>query len=737
LARPDSLSWSRIANGGGASTNSFFALSGSIGQAAAETIRQDSGSSDNGFYQIAGGFWAASLRSKPLFARPPFTIPDAELGGTVTFAANPVGTPPFQFQWQLNGVNLLGATNETLSLTNVQLAHGGTYTCAIRNEFGVTNTPAELQFNLPTFPPQQAGRAPLNDNFADRIAVGLTTNAFRSSNVGATNETGEPIHAGKLGGASVWFTWSTNASGIATFRTEGSAFDTLLAVYTGNSLDTLVEAAEDDDFIGSYTSEVRFNVSPGIVYLIAVDGIGGRVGNFVVSWEFTNTTERLPRITCHPQSQAVRLGTNTTATFAVEVEGGNEQPGLQYQWQFLGNPIPNATNATLTISNVTPFKLGLYTVAVTNAAHQGLESHFAALEDGPKSSAVSYNKIEDLLLHSGAFGVLPEPCASGRPPAFRAAGASLAIQSVSFGVGSADSQRFVNKDGFTGQCANSCDDLGGAAKYFGLQPTNSGVLVLSTSGSTNRTDSKSLDTILLVYEYQPNFIDLNNNLYKNSECSFQLACDDDGGGSDRSSQLSISVTANRYYVIEVDGKNGEKGDVVLTWRLEPPATPFESYDGALYLAAATNISLYPYITNYFWFANGVFLPGKSERRLLLEGPISPATTYAVAMYVQNTNTAYWSVERLTNTLGTIVSASIRKDPSGSSAVQLLLPGLAPEAFRTNLQVEGAMPSANSSSAAWPWQAVTNLRTSTQGNDLLLSLPTNKPAQVLRIRPKPR
>ena len=50
------------------------------------------------------------------------------------------------------------------------------------------------------------------------------------TNVGATKETGEPDHAGNVGGASVWCRWVAPADGTVTFDTFGSNYDTLLAV---------------------------------------------------------------------------------------------------------------------------------------------------------------------------------------------------------------------------------------------------------------------------------------------------------------------------------------------------------------------------------------------------------------------------------------------------------------------------------------------------------------------------
>ena len=76
-----------------------------------------------------------------------------------------------------------------------------------------------------------AGAAPSNDNFADAWVLASYISTTNGTTVGATKEAGEPNHAGNSGGHSVWFRWSPPFSGIVTFNTFGSSFDTLLAVH--------------------------------------------------------------------------------------------------------------------------------------------------------------------------------------------------------------------------------------------------------------------------------------------------------------------------------------------------------------------------------------------------------------------------------------------------------------------------------------------------------------------------
>jgi hypothetical protein len=114
--------------------------------------------------------------------------------------------------------------------------------------------------------------SPANDTFADAASVDAGT-PVTGTNVGATKQQGEPRHAGDPGGASVWYRWTAPADGTLELSTEGSDFDTLLAAYSGESLEGLAPVASSDDAVPAVSwSAARTSVSEGRTYLIAVDG---------------------------------------------------------------------------------------------------------------------------------------------------------------------------------------------------------------------------------------------------------------------------------------------------------------------------------------------------------------------------------------------------------------------------------------------------------------------------------
>jgi hypothetical protein len=123
-----------------------------------------------------------------------------------------------------------------------------------------------------------------NDNFVNAAALAGATGSTTGTTVGMTKETGEPNHAGNSGGHSIWFTWVAPGAGSVTINTTGSAFDTLLAVYTGTSVTALTTVASNDDANGATQSSVTFNAVSGTTYRVAVDGYGGATGAVKLAW---------------------------------------------------------------------------------------------------------------------------------------------------------------------------------------------------------------------------------------------------------------------------------------------------------------------------------------------------------------------------------------------------------------------------------------------------------------------
>ncbi len=137
---------------------------------------------------------------------------------------------------------------------------GTSYSIAIDGSIGATGT-AVLSW----------GEPPANDSFGTAEPVAGSSGEVFGSNQFATKEPGEPAHAGNAGGASVWYSWTAPSDGEFTFSACLSGFDTLLAVYTGGAVGSLVEVVSDDNACGPQSS-VTFIATSGTTYAVAVDG---------------------------------------------------------------------------------------------------------------------------------------------------------------------------------------------------------------------------------------------------------------------------------------------------------------------------------------------------------------------------------------------------------------------------------------------------------------------------------
>jgi alpha-tubulin suppressor-like RCC1 family protein len=83
-------------------------------------------------------------------------------GSTINFSALGVGIAPIQYQWQFNGVNIAGATNAALTLTNIQQAQVGSYVVVVTDGNNVFITSSNAAFNLPVPPTIVSQSQPTN-----------------------------------------------------------------------------------------------------------------------------------------------------------------------------------------------------------------------------------------------------------------------------------------------------------------------------------------------------------------------------------------------------------------------------------------------------------------------------------------------------------------------------------------------------------------------------------------------
>ncbi len=120
----------------------------------------------------------------------------AVAGGSATFSVQAGGSIPLAYQWNKGTTPLSGATNASLTLANISFADAGSYSVAVTNALGVTNSaPATLTvLPMPTFA-----------NLTNSLVLHLKFDGNVSDSSGRTNDAipyGSPATVpGKLGQA--------------------------------------------------------------------------------------------------------------------------------------------------------------------------------------------------------------------------------------------------------------------------------------------------------------------------------------------------------------------------------------------------------------------------------------------------------------------------------------------------------------------------------------------------------
>jgi hypothetical protein len=248
---------------------------------------------------------------------------------------------------------------------------------------------------------------PANDDFVNATSLDGASGSLAGSNAYATKEPGEPDHALNEGGSSIWYAWTPAFTGTGYVSTAGSEFDTLLGVYTGSAISSLVTAAANDDAHRTEgQSSACFAASAGTTYRIAVDGFdaasGGidAEGGVTLTWGAYTSSDPCAVLPPAVSGRAVVGGTlaATTGTWA------GAPSAFEYQW-FACDPdecfgLDGATAATYS----PPAEAEGYELFVrVTAKHQS----------DPALDAIGYSALTSAV---AAAPLAPQPPAPPPPP---------------------------------------------------------------------------------------------------------------------------------------------------------------------------------------------------------------------------------------------------------------------------------------------------------------------------------
>ncbi len=262
------------------------------------------------------------------------------VGANVTLSVVASGQGTITYQWVKNGTDIGGETGASLVLNNAQTGDTASYNVRVSNgNFTLLSSNASLTVSNPVS----------NDNFAAPAVLSGISAGQAVSNTAATGEVGEPVHFNaNTTASSVWFSWTPPVSGTAAIDTFGSAIDTALAVYTGNSLGGLAFLAQNNDSAGTTQSRIVLPVTAGVTYRIAVGGNTATRGSIQLNVAVT--------VRPSPGGQIISLG--QPASFTVVTDPGASPP-VVVSWNKDGSDAASSAT-TLTLPSVTAAAAGVY-----------------------------------------------------------------------------------------------------------------------------------------------------------------------------------------------------------------------------------------------------------------------------------------------------------------------------------------------------------------------------------------
>lgn len=237
----------------------------------------------------------------------------------------------------LNSSCLSTTLNSSTQLTSVIQASclnfGGEFVTVVTNPppGGGSSCPSPDPLLCPAATLTARAPAPANDPISAATIIGANSLTLIEDNSGATANTGsisDPIppstpglgcdfvsQAVNMGVAnSVWFKFTASVSGPIIIDTIGSAYDTILSVWTGTPGSLANIACNDDINPGvDRVSRVSFNANVSVTYFVMVSAFEGDGGKTVLNFSGSVTPTPNYVTAALPTSATVKAGQSTSA----------------------------------------------------------------------------------------------------------------------------------------------------------------------------------------------------------------------------------------------------------------------------------------------------------------------------------------------------------------------------------------------------------------------------------------
>ena len=348
-------------------------------------------------------------------------------GGSVTFSVTAVGIEPLEYQWRHDGEDIPGATEATLTLTNLEVADAGAYTVVVTDADGASESDAAI-LTVPAVPGvfdtshdflADGTAGTFWDGFFFNVAGGDTTVATADANL---------TNPGQLTLRSTFGNWENgDDDGLLLYKNVTGNFDARIQVISMNTpnwhdaglmarVADLADAGAGEDWVSvkyfaNGNSNSHRTTDNGASSTTTAPGSAQpwlrlkRVGDTFTSyrstddtnWTMIDATTRsdlsglpvqvgifqatfsanegiaqfaefsltlLAGPTITVQPRPAKALVDSSASFSVAATG--IEP-LEYQWQHDGTNLPGATEATLTLMDVQLADAGEYMVVVSDA----------------------------------------------------------------------------------------------------------------------------------------------------------------------------------------------------------------------------------------------------------------------------------------------------------------------------------------------------------------------------------
>jgi len=414
---------------------------------------------------------------------------------------------------------------------------------------------------------------PGNDDFssATPLSPAAPTGAM-GTNVEATDETGEPNHAGEVGGHSVWYSYTPLGTGRVGVRVPPACFgglDPLVAVYTGSSVNALTPVASNESpfaggcFFGE-TPVAEFDATAGTTYWIAIDGREGTQGPFEVQLNPPPSNDAFAGATTIPADPPQSI--SGTVRLAGKESGEPNHAGdpgghsVWYRWTPSSSGIVDIS--TCSFFNSLDSLLAVYTGSAVDSL-----TPVAGNDDGPQNegfAGCSWTSSElSVEVEAGAtYWIAVDGSGysvgsftlriNGRPSNDDFADAKPLLGSLPAYASQETTRRATKESGEP----NHAGDSGGHSVWYQWTPSSSGPVSIATC-----SNGSGLDTTLGVYTGSS--LGGLAPVAANDDQS-HLFCEEGD------SEVRFAAIAGTTYRIAVDTKNGGEGGFSL-YLEAPPA----------------------------------------------------------------------------------------------------------------------------------------------------------------------